>query len=190
MEILETKVTRLEEREKGLEIFGKVAGEIRPQGGRALVWHPKIKQAILMALSRGIEATSIRRTIVFVASALNIAETRVPSQACITTWRSMDLPVLLHDQLRKFVIDADELSLAMDCSAVKDHKISGLGLINQDQQYLLLDLCSSLNTTANQLFSQICRRLQQSGLEDIILPKIVDIITGLPLSKKLPKTIA
>ena len=191
---LDKEVTCMKaERENGsVRLFSKVKGPTRSQGGTSMVFHPGLKKAILRCLSKGIEATAIRKTLVYLVEEMDCTEPQIPSLPSINTWRANDLPAHLQSQLVKFVHDATTLTLTMDCSALKviyenhfrrhlhlqDHKISGLGLVDNRQQYLLMDLCASNNSTSDELFTQIRRRLAESGLEDQIYAKTVDLVTG------------
>ena len=166
------------EREKGAVLFQKVKGPSRSQGGRLLIFHEGLKKAILRCLSRGLEATAIRRTLVYLVEEMGLDSPQVPSLPAVNNWRSNDLPVHLQTQLEQFVESATTLSLSMDCSALRDHKVSGLGLIDDRQQYLLMDLCASNNSNSDELYTQVRKRLQESGVQDQIVAKTVDIITG------------
>ena len=118
---LEEKVTWLEaEREKGgVKLFSKVKGPARAQGGHSMVYHPDLKKAILRCLSKGIEATSIRKTLVFLVEEMESFAPQIPSLPSMNNWRALDLPVHLQSQLAQFVEKATKLTLTMDCSALK-----------------------------------------------------------------------
>ena len=118
---LETEITCLKtEREKGaVKLFNKVKGPNRVQGGYSMVYHPGLKKAILRCLSRGIEATSIRRTLSYLVEEMSSVDAQIPSLPSINNWRSNDLPVHLQSQLVQFVSEATTLTLSMDCSALK-----------------------------------------------------------------------
>ena len=141
-----------------MSIWEKKLGPPRKQGGRALEWSEPMQTLVMQCLSHGIEATSINNVLQSLSFALCQKTVKVPSVTQINHWRGYVLPAHIHRQTVAFVEQASTLTVCLDCASFRDHKISGIGLVNQNGEYHLADLYRSLNRTADELVKQVKKR--------------------------------
>ena len=103
---------------------------------------------------------------------------QVPSLSKINVWRDQNLRVVVDRQIKEFVDASTRLTLALDCASYSTFKYSALGLVNQDNEFILLDLVTSRNKSGEDLFNQVVERLHHTGLFDAIVTRVHDILSG------------
>ena len=122
---LKLEITGYKEREKTCEsFFEKDKTLVRSQGGKSIKWNDAMKITCLRIMSRSIEVSSIRTSLKYVSEGMNLP-CRVPSLSTLHSWRNNDLEVHVRRQSAKFIVEATELTIAVDDAAYKDHKVSG-----------------------------------------------------------------
>ena len=158
--------------------WGRRLGDVRSQGGRSYEYSAGMKKAVLQCLSRGIEATHVHSVLHYAAQGCGREPSAVPSLSKINAWRDHDLRVIVDRQIDEFVRTSTRLTLALDCASYSSYKYSAIGLINQDNDFILLDLVKSRKKSGDELFQQVIERLEHSGLFDSVVARLADILSG------------